>query len=75
MEEIEMESKRNLIERMFKTLSDREKIILSMSMGYNYDREYKDNEIADEIGLTSERVRQIKLTAIKKLQKFTVARY
>ena len=75
MEEIEMESKRNLIERMFKTLSDREKIILSMSMGYNYDREYKDNEIADEIGLTSERVRQIKLPAIKKLQKFTVARY
>jgi DNA-directed RNA polymerase specialized sigma24 family protein len=48
------------------SLSEREKIIICMSTGYGYDREYKDNEIADAIGLTSERVRQLRHSATKK---------
>lgn len=75
IEEYEMDAKRELINNMFKTLNEREKIILSMSMGYNFDREYKDNEISFELGLSTERVRQIKLGAIKKLQKFAAIRY
>lgn len=54
------------IKKALTSLSEREKIIICMSTGYGYDREYKDNEIADAIGLTSERVRQLRHSATKK---------
>jgi RNA polymerase sigma factor (sigma-70 family) len=47
-------------------LSERERIIICMSTGYGYDKEYKDKEIAEVIGLTSERVRQLRHAATKK---------
>ena len=75
MEDVEMESKRHFINQMFSTLDKREVIIVSMAMGYNYDKEYKDCEISEELGLTSERVRQIRLGALKKLQKFATVGY
>ena len=73
METVETESKRNYINNLFRVLNERERIILSMSMGYNYDREYKDSEISLELNLSTERIRQIKMDAIKKLQKAAVA--
>lgn len=48
------------------TLSERERTIICMSAGYGYDKEYKDKEIADILGLTSERVRQLRHSASKK---------
>lgn len=75
MDDVELESKRHLINQMFSTLDNREKTIVSMSMGYNYDKEYKDCEISEELGITSERVRQIRLAAIKKLSKFAAVGY
>ena len=51
-------------------LDDREKKIISMSSGTcGYYREYDNNEIGDELGLTSERVRQIKKGATDKMAK------
>jgi RNA polymerase primary sigma factor len=70
MEEEDMEEKRNTINMFMKILSDRERTILFMSTGYGYDRDYKDYEIGEELELTSERVRQIRLATIKKLQKY-----
>jgi RNA polymerase sigma factor (sigma-70 family) len=56
-------------------LSDRERTIICMAAGYGYDKEYKDAEIAEEINLTSERVRQIRTMTQKKLMKaLTVTR-
>lgn len=49
-------------------LSDREQKIMSMSSGIKgYYREYDNNEIGAELGLTAERVRQIKKSASDKM--------
>ena len=56
-----------------KKLTDRERIIICMSSGYGYDKEYKDQEIAEELNLTSERIRQIKLSVRKKMMKSMTA--
>lgn len=63
-----VDDSRNIINMYLSKLSSRERIILSMSTGYGYERDYKDYEIAEELDLTSERVRQIRLAASKKLQ-------
>jgi DNA-directed RNA polymerase sigma subunit (sigma70/sigma32) len=51
-----------------KVLTDREKTIVSMAYGYGYTREYKDKEIGAALGLTSERIRQLRHGAVKKLR-------
>lgn len=48
-------------------LNDRERKIVSMSSGIGYYREYDNNEIGTELGLTSERVRQIRKSACDKM--------
>lgn len=73
--DVEMDSKRKFINTILNTLSEREKTIIMMAMGYGYDREYKDSEIAEYVNMTSERVRQIKIAALKKLQKFAAVSY
>jgi RNA polymerase primary sigma factor len=55
------------INEMLSCLSDREKLIVTMSVGMGHDREYKDYEIAEVINMTAERVRQIRKEAINKL--------
>ena len=39
-----------------------------MAYGIGYNKEYKNSEIADEIGLTTERVRQLRKDAVKRLE-------
>lgn len=53
---------------LMNVLSDREKKVICLAFGYGCDREYKDNEIGQKIGLTSERVRQIRHEALKKMR-------
>ena len=65
-EEVENESLSAATKRALSILNDREKTILCMSAGYGYAKEYKDKEIAEVLGLTSERVRQLRHSAIKK---------
>lgn len=57
------------VEMMMKSLTDREKVIICMAYGYGgYNREYKDKEIGEKLGLTSERVRQLRNGALKKMR-------
>ena len=64
----ESDSAAYAVKVMMGSLSEREKTIVSMAYGYGYPREYKDKEIGDAIGLTSERVRQIRHAAITKMR-------
>ena len=65
-EDVENESLSFATRRALSGLNDREKTILCMSAGYGYAKEYKDKEIAEVLGLTSERVRQLRHSATKK---------
>jgi RNA polymerase primary sigma factor len=51
-----------------KKLDNRERTIICMAYGYGYDKEYKDNEIAEVLNLTSERVRQIRIKTCHKMK-------
>ncbi len=55
------------IQRIFSTLSDRERYVLSMSFGIGC-REMTNDEIAMKLNLTRERVRQIREKALEKLR-------
>lgn len=66
--EEDIEDKRNIINTFLSKLPERDRIIMAMAAGYGYDRDYKDYEIGEVLNLTSERVRQIRLAASKKLQ-------
>ena len=65
-EEIDNESLSVDTKRALSVLNEREKTIVCMSAGYGYTKEYKDKEIAEVLGLTSERVRQLRHSATKK---------
>ena len=65
-EQVENDSLSESTKRALAVLNDRERTIICMSAGYGYAKEYKDKEIAEVIGLTSERVRQLRHTATKK---------
>ena len=60
---------------LISVLTEREKTIILMSFGIGYNKEYTNAEIAEEVGMSSERVRQLKKTAIEKMQKLAVAEH
>ena len=55
------------IDRVLSSLKDREEAVIRMSFGIG-EREMTRDEIGDKLGLTRERVRQIKEKAIKQLR-------
>lgn len=63
---IENESVSEATRKALSVLNERERTIICMAAGYGYSKEYKDKEIGDALGLTSERVRQIRHSASKK---------
>lgn len=63
---IENESMSEATRKALSVLNERERTIICMAAGYGYSKEYKDKEIGDALGLTSERVRQIRHSAAKK---------
>jgi RNA polymerase primary sigma factor len=67
-EQCEREAAKFMVQEAMKSLTDREKAIISMAYGYGYSKEYKDKEIGAALGLTSERVRQLRHGAIKKMR-------
>ncbi|MBQ5577746.1 MAG: sigma-70 family RNA polymerase sigma factor [Prevotella sp.] len=68
--ELVKESLRNEIDRALQTLNDRERNIIEAFYGINQP-EMTLEEIGDKIGLTRERVRQIKEKAIRRLRQNT----
>lgn len=65
MEEITLEQ--GLAEAM-ERLSDRERYVIEMRFGINRDREHTLSEVASELGVSLERVRQIQVRAITKMK-------
>ena len=55
------------IDRVLSSLKEREELVIRMSFGIG-EREMTLDEIGDKLGLTRERVRQIKEKAIKQLR-------
>ncbi|HFE52725.1 MAG TPA: sigma-70 family RNA polymerase sigma factor [Bacteroidetes bacterium] len=56
------------LEAVLATLEPRETRILRMFFGIGYERAYTLGEIGEELGLSRERVRQLKNRALRKLQ-------
>lgn len=67
---IENENHKKEIEKLFSILNERDKKIIKMSYGIGYYRPYTSKEIADEIGLTLERIRQLKIEIMKKMANY-----
>ena len=55
------------LERGLENLSDREQLVLRMRFGIGYPKEHTLAEVAAELGVSVERVRQIQVRALIKL--------
>jgi RNA polymerase primary sigma factor len=71
-DEIEQEESNYQITEAMKALTEREQTVIRMAFGYGYPREFKDKEIGEKLGLTSERVRQLRHGALKKMRQVCV---
>ena len=60
----------SLSKELLEALSDRERTIIKMAFGMGYNKEFTNAEIGEAIGMSSERVRQLKHGAIEKLQQY-----
>ncbi len=65
---VELESIRETLETALKTLLPKDAEILRMYYGFNYERAYTLEEIANRFQLTRERIRQIRENALAKLK-------
>lgn len=59
---------------LMSVLTEREQTIIKMAFGIGYNKEYTNPEIGEELGMTGERVRQLKNGAIKKMQDVAVSK-
>lgn len=73
--EIDSEHNASLSGEMMSILSERERTIVKRAFGIGYNKAYTNAEIAEDIGMSSERVRQIKNGAIEKMKKYAVAEH
>ena len=73
--EIELEHCSVVSGVLMSMLSKREQTIIKMAFGIGYNKEYTNAEIGEEIGMSSERVRQLKHAAIEKMKQYAVAEH
>ena len=73
--EMEQEHSSIVSGTLLSMLSEREQTIVKMSFGIGYNKEYTNAEIGEEVGMSSERVRQIKHAAIEKMKQYAVAEH
>lgn len=67
-DDVESEFNKHLADVILKKLKPIEQEIIKMSFGIGCDREYELNEISEKIGLSKERVRQLKSSSLEKLK-------
>lgn len=67
--EIESDAVTYAVNRALRCLPEKERQVLCMSAGIGCLREYKDGEVAEIMGMTSERVRQIRMSAKRRFSK------
>jgi len=60
------------VENLLELMSDREREILDMRFGLADSKPHTLAEVADKLGVSRERIRQIEEAALKKLRKFVV---
>ena len=58
-----------LVKTILNVLTPREQKIMKMNFGIGYMRSYEVKEIAEELNLTTERIRQMKASCLKRLKK------
>lgn len=68
--QIENENHKEILNKLFSILTERERKIIKMTYGIGYFRPYTNEEIAKEIGLTLERIRQLNIEIIRKLSEY-----
>lgn len=68
---VERESISNMIQKFMNRLSDKEKDVLNLYYGIGVNHEYTIEEISSVLGISRERVRQIKERAIKRFRQFS----
>ena len=72
-DEVKKEHNASVSGTLMSELTEREQTIIKMAFGIGYNKEYTNAEIAEEIGMSSERVRQLKNGAIEKMRQEAVA--
>jgi RNA polymerase primary sigma factor len=56
-------------DEVLRRLSDREEIIIRMRFGLGVDAEHTLAEIGEKLGVSRERIRQIEMSALRKLRR------
>ena len=74
-EEVDNEYNSAVSETLMTALDERERTIITKAFGIGYAKEFTNDEIAEDLGMSRERVRQIKNEAINKMQKFAIAKH
>lgn len=67
-EQAEAEGLSDTMRVAMQALNDKERKVISMAYGIGFNRSYKDYEIGEEMGYTSERIRQIRKKAESKIK-------
>lgn len=73
--EIEDEHTSSVSGILISSLTEREQTIVKMAFGIGYNKEFTNAEIGEDLGMSSERVRQLKNGAIKKMQQTAKAEH
>jgi RNA polymerase primary sigma factor len=60
---------------LISSLTEKEQTIIKMSFGIGYNKEYTNAEIGEVVGMSGERVRQLRNGAIEKMKKLAVAEH
>lgn len=73
-DDMDAEYKAALSGALMSVLDEREKSIIEYAFGIGHCKAYTNNEIGDELGMSAERVRQLKNSALKKMREVPVER-
>ena len=74
-DEMDTEHNSDVSKALISILTEREQTIIKMAFGIGYSKEFTNAEIGEDLGMSSERVRQLKNGAIKKMQQAATAKH